>query len=164
MEAARPWMEVSTLYFTGDRPLYEGALLVLPSGLKADGSRRLVAHFTDLTNTAPDYAPAGKRLLSATILTPPNGDLPAHDNVPIHVLAHAEITALLPRFADWTFLKEVRIRRALPSQTPGSRGMQMERHPASNLWLAGDQCAHASIDSALSSGLEAAEELLVAQG
>lgn len=161
-EGGRPWMEVSTLYFTGDHPLYEGALLVLPSGLKEDGSRRLVAHFTDLTNTAPDYAPAGKRLLSATILTPPEGELLTH--VPIHVLAQAEITELLPRFADWTFLKEVRIRRALPSQAPGSRGMQRDRHPASNLWLAGDQCAHASIDSALASGLQAAVELLATQG
>jgi phytoene dehydrogenase-like protein len=157
-EGGRPWMEVSTLYFTGDRPLYEGALLVLPLGLKEDGSRRLVAHFTDLTNTAPDYAPSGKRLLSATILTPTEGELPAH--VPVQVLAQAEITELLPRFADWTFLKEVKIRRALPSQAPGSRGMQMDRHPASNLWLAGDQCAHASIDSALASGLEAAEEVI----
>ena len=161
-EGGRPWMEVSTLYFTGDHPLYEGALLVLPSGLKVDGSSRLVAHFTDLTNTAPDYAPAGKRLLSATILTPPEGELLTH--VPVHVLAQAEITELLPRFADWTFLKEVRIRRALPSQAPGSRGMQMDRHPASNLWLAGDQCAHASIDSALVSGLQTADELLAAQG
>jgi phytoene dehydrogenase-like protein len=162
MEGGRPWMEVSTLYFTGDHPLYEGALLVLPSGLKGDGSRRLVAHFTDLTNTAPDYAPAGKRLLSATILTPPEEELPADDL--LHILAQAEITELLPRFADWTFLKEVRIRRALPSQAPSSRGEQLERHPASNLWLAGDQCAHASIDSALASGLRAAEEVLATQG
>ena len=149
-------MEVSTLYFTGERPLYEGALLVLPKRLKLDGTLRLVTHFTDLTNTAPEYAPSGKRLLSATVLTPPEGDIAAR--------AQAEITELLPGFADWKFLKEVRIRRALPSQAPGFRRGQPERHPAPNLWLAGDQCAHASIDSALASGLQAAEEVLATKG
>lgn len=156
MEQGRAWMEVSTLYFTGERPLYEGALLVLPKRLKLDGTLRLVTHFTDLTNTAPEYAPSGKRLLSATILTPPEGDIAAR--------AQAEITELLPGFADWKFLKEVRIRRALPSQAPGFRREQPERHPAPNLWLAGDQCAHASIDSALASGLQAAEEVLATKG
>ena len=151
-EGGRSWMEVSTLYFTGEQPLYEGALLVLPSGVNRDGTLRLVAHFTDLTNTAPEYAPAGKRLLSATVLTPPEGDLAS--------LAQAEIAELLPGFAGWKFLKEVRIRRALPSQAPGFRSKLLVRHPAPNLWLTGDQCVPASIDSALASGLQAAEEVL----
>jgi hypothetical protein len=34
------------------------------------------------------------------------------------------------------------------------------RRPASNLWLAGDQVAFADIDSALASGLRAADEVI----
>ena len=147
LQERRTWCEVSTFYFTGDHPLYEGGLLVLPEGKKA-----LVRHFTDLTNTAPEYAPVGKRLLSATVLKPQAGHLPQ--------LVQDEITSFLPDFAAWKFLREVRITRALPSQIPGFHRFQPERRPTLNLWLAGDQVAHASIDSALASGLRTADEVL----
>jgi phytoene dehydrogenase-like protein len=147
----RSWSEVSTLYFTGSEQLYEGALLVLP-----EGRGRLVRHFADLTNVAPEYAPEGSRLLTATILNPPDGDL---GNA-----ARAEIAAIFPSFASWRFLKEVRIRRALPSQRPGFHDLQPPRRPLSNVLLAGDQVATASIDSALASGLAAADELIPMAG
>lgn len=157
----RPWREVSTLYFTGDRPLYEGAVLVLPSrrddALHGVGTR-FVTHFTDLTNIAPDYAPEGKRLLSATVLIPR-----AEDSAKVADLvsrARAEIESFLPAFARWVFLREIRIRHALPSQAPGFPGARPRRHPFPNLWLAGDQVAHSSIESALASGLDTAEEVL----
>jgi phytoene dehydrogenase-like protein len=150
MEEQRTWSEVSTFYFSGDHPLYEGGLLVLPEGREA-----LVRHFTDLTNTAPEYAPVGKRLLSATVLNPPEGDLAQR--------VQDEITRFLPDFRHWKFLREVRIQRALPSQAPGFQRLQPERRPShhsANLWLAGDQVAHASIDSALANGLLVADEVL----
>jgi len=143
----RLWSVVSTLYFTGREQLYEEALLVLP-----EGRGRLVRHFADLTNVAPEYAPSGSRLLTATILNPPDGDL--------EVAARAEIAAIFPAFASWRFLKETRIRRALPLQGPGFRPLQPPRHPLSNLLLSGDQVATASIDAALASGLQAADELI----
>jgi len=147
LKEQRAWSQVSTFYFTGNDPLYEGGLLVLPEGKNA-----LVRHFTDLTNTAPEYAPKGKRLLSATVLNPPVGDLSG--------LVQSEITRYLPDFREWKFLREVRITRALPSQIPGFHRFQPERRPTPNLWLAGDQVAHASIDSALASGLRTADEVI----
>ena len=147
LQEQRDWCDVSTFYFTGKSPLYEGGLLVLP-----EGEISLVRHFTDLTNSAPEYAPAGKRLLSATVLNPPGGDLSKR--------VKDEIMRLFPDFAGWEFLREVRVRRALPSQRPGFQRLQPERRPAPNLWLAGDQVAHASIDSALASGLRVADEVL----
>ncbi len=143
----RSWSEVATLYFSGDEQLYEGALLVLP-----EGKGRIVRHFADLTSVAPEYAPSGSRLLTATILNPPDGDL---ENA-----ARAEIEAIFPAFASWRFLKEIRIRRALPSQRPGFHNLQPARRPFSNVLLAGDQVATASIDSALASGLRAASDVL----
>jgi phytoene dehydrogenase-like protein len=147
LKEQRAWSQVSTFYFTGNDPLYEGGLLVLPEGKNA-----LVRHLTDLTNTAPEYAPKGKRLLSATVLNPPVCDLSG--------LVQTEITRYLPDFIGWKFLQEIRIARALPSQIPGFHRFQPERRPALNLWLAGDQVAHASIDSALASGLRTADEVI----
>ncbi|MCX8492821.1 MAG: NAD(P)/FAD-dependent oxidoreductase [Chthoniobacterales bacterium] len=147
LKEQRAWSQVSTFYFTGNDPLYEGGLLVLPEGKNA-----LVRHFTDLTNTAPEYAPKGKRLLSATVLNPPVGDLSG--------LVQKEINRYLPDFREWKFLQEIRIVRALPSQIPGFHRFQPERRPTPNLWLAGDQVAHASIDSALASGLRTADEVI----
>ena len=145
----RRWSNVSTLYFTGVDTLYEGALLVLP-----EGKDRLVRHFVDLTNAAPEYAPAGRRLLSATILNPVDcvEDLIRG--------AQREISQMMPAFSGWEFLKEVRVERALPSQAPGFRNLQLAYRQEANLWLAGDQVAYASIDSSLASGLRVAEELI----
>jgi phytoene dehydrogenase-like protein len=144
------WLGVTTLYFSGEEPLYEGALLVLP-----EGKDRLVRHFTDLTNTAPEYAPAGKRLLSATILTPFSGDMPA-----VALRARAEISALFPSFARWSFLQGVHIPFALPSRLPGYAKTLLPSIPASNIYLAGDQVSTSSIESALSSGWKTAGDFL----
>lgn len=146
----RPWSEVSTLYFTGSEQLYDGALLVLP-----EGRGRIVRHFADLTNVAPEYAPAGSRLLTATILNPVAGNSEGD--------VRAEIGAIFPAFASWKFLKEIRIRQALPSQRPGFLHLQPPRRPLANLFLAGDQVATASIDAALASGLRAADEAMAGE-
>jgi phytoene dehydrogenase-like protein len=144
----RSWANVSTFYFSGNHPLYEGGFLVLP-----EGKGNLVRHFTDLTNTVPDYAPSGKRLLSATVLSPPgSGFLPE--------VVQRDICRYFPDFADWVFLREITVKEALPSQAPGFHRLMKESHPAPNLWLAGDQVSHASIDSSMANGLEVAQEVL----
>ena len=152
-DGGRPWSEVTTLYFTGKEPLCEGAFLVLP-----EGKDRLVRHFTDLTNVAPEYAPPGHRLLSATILSP------SENTGQLVGRARREIEGIFPAFATWEFLKEVRVPFALPWQGPGFQGLQPPCRPAENLWLAGDQMTHASIDSALASGLRAADEMIARLG
>lgn len=147
MPSGRSWSTTSTFYFTGEDSLYKGALLVLP-----EGKGRLVRHFTDITNTAPEYAPTGRRLLSATVLEPPPGNL-EHD-------VRKEICEIFPGFSSWRFLKEIRVTKALPVQKPGSLALRPVRRPGPNLWLAGDQVACADIDSSLASGLLAADEVI----
>ncbi len=146
----RDWHAVTTLYFTGESPLYEGGLIVLPS---CDNGQ--VSNFCDLTNITADYAPHGRRLLSATLLNPQ-----AVDNQILVSLVQAEITSMFPAFADWQFLKELSIRQALPPRLPGYGKELMATRFASNLSLAGDQVTLASIEAALSSGLDVAESLL----
>jgi phytoene dehydrogenase-like protein len=150
LPGGRSWNGVTTLYFTGDEPLYEGEYLVLPSGRS-----RLVRHFADLVNVVPSYAPSGRRLLTATVLDPGNGC-----DSELIGRAAGEIAGIFPGFEAWEFLKRVDIPEALPSQRPGFRWERPFRRQAANLWLAGDQVARASIDSALASGLSAADELL----
>ncbi len=149
----RPWLGVTTLYFTGEEALYEGALLVLPQ--VAPGQHRLVSHFTDLTNTAPEYAPPGKRLLSATVLNPP-----AMDPQELAASAQSEISLIFPGFSRWRFLKEIRIPRAIPPRDPGFLQTLLPPCIASNLLLAGDQIGPVGIESALASGIRTAELLL----
>lgn len=146
----RDWHAVTTLYFTGESPLYEGGLIVLPS---CDHGH--VSHFCDLTNITPDYAPRGRRLISVTLLNPPVVDIQK-----LVSLVQAEIISLLPAFADWEFLKEISIPQALPPRLPGYAKELMATRFASNLSLAGDQVGPASIEAALSSGLKVAESLL----
>jgi len=150
LSSGRSWNRVTTLYFNGVEPLYEGGYLVLPSGTK-----RIVRHFADLTNVVSSYAPAGRRLLTATVLNPGNVS-----DLELIGKAKEEINGIFPGFASWEFLKRVDVPEALPSQRPGFFLEQPARRQGYNLWLAGDQVAKASIDSALASGLRAADELL----
>jgi len=101
------------------------------------------------------YAPAGRRLLTATVLNPGNVS-----DLELIGKAKEEINGIFPGFASWEFLKRVDVTEALPSQRPGFFLEQPARRQGYNLWLAGDQVAKASIDSALASGLRAADELL----
>ena len=144
------WIGVSTLYFTGQELLYDGPLLVLPAG-----KDRLVRHFTDLTNIALEYAPAGRRLLSATILNPPTDNSSA-----LAAMAQAEITRLFPSFEGWEFLREIRISRALPPRKPGYGMRLLPMRFSKNVFLAGDQIAPVGIESAMLSGIRVAEEIL----
>lgn len=75
-EAARltgkpmPTGETSTvnLYFAGTAPLYQGKKLVLNAN-----PNPFVNNTVQVTNIAPDYAPSGQYLLSATVLGKPEG-------------------------------------------------------------------------------------------
>ena len=76
-EAARltgkpmPAGETSTvnLYFAGTAPLYQGKKLVLNAN-----PNPFVNNTVLLTNIAPEYAPSGQHLLSATVLGKPEGN------------------------------------------------------------------------------------------
>lgn len=146
----RSWKSVSTLYFRGEDPLYDGALIVLPRRVRGAASPLL--HFTDLTNVAPEYAPSGSRLISATLLG--IRDEEAEET------ARAGISAIFPDFARWTLLKSVTLPVALPEQSPGYAARMLARRPFRDLWLAGDQVFRASIEDVLSGGLRTADEIL----
>jgi protoporphyrinogen oxidase len=146
----RAWKSVTTLYFSGRDPLYDGALIVLPR--RAPGASSPLLHFADLTNVAPEYAAPGSRLISATLL--------GIEGEQAESVARAGISAIFPDFAHWSFLKAVTITTALPEQAPGYEARMPSRRPARDLWLAGDQVFRASIEDVLSGGIRTADEIL----
>ncbi len=144
-----PGQGVSVLYFSTEHPLYSEKLIVLPAG-----RTRTVRHFVQLTNVAPEYAPEGRQLISATVLQPA---LSARDLAQ----ARSEIVEVFPEAADsLQLIKLIEISYALPLQPPGRLFDLQVAKPFPNVWLSGDQVTHASIQGAMQSGLTAAREIL----
>lgn len=143
----------TTIYFSSSAPLYERAMLTLPAG-----RGRLVQHFVQLTNAAPEYAPPGQHLLSATVL-----DRHGLDDADLFAAARAEIAAIYPAASS---LQPVAIVNVLYAQHLQPAGFARELTPApaptflDNVWLAGDQTAACSIQSAMVSGERSAAFLV----
>lgn len=141
--APSPMRSVSVFYFRTRAPLYDAPCLVLP-----EGRGRLVRHFCQVTNIAPELAPRGWHLVSATVLGSPAG--PA-----IEELVKAGIAGIFPVAGDMEFLEKIDIPRALPAQPPGFAAAPRTLGLGSNVFAAGDRTG-ASIQNALESGKMAA--------
>lgn len=142
----RPARSVAVVYFRTRQSLYDRALLVLP-----EGRDRAVRHFTQITNCAPEYAPPGWHLISASILEPERFTDPV-------AAAAREITGIFPD-ALLEHLATITVPYAVPDQPPGFATRSQRVLPASNIIPAGDWLAGASIQAALASGRRAAETL-----
>ena len=148
----------TVVYFATDTSLYRPAMLVLPAG-----RGRIVRHFAQLTNVAPEYAPAGQHLLSATVL-----DRRGMDDDTLSSAAAMEIAAIYPAAANR--LNPVAVVDVPYGQHPQpagfARGLPAAPAPTalSNVWLAGDQTTACSVQSAMSSGEQAAAFLAARAG
>ncbi len=136
-------------YFSSPTPLYERAMLVLPAR-----RGRLVQHFVQLTNAAPEYAPEGRHLLSTTIL-----DRRGLDDARLFAAARGEIAAFYPAARDLQPVAVVDVPYGQHRQSAGfAREVPAAPAPTylDNVWLAGDQTGACSIQSALVGGERAA--------
>ncbi len=148
---ARPARSVTTVYFRSTRPLYTGALLVLPAG-----SDRLVRHLVQLTNVAPELVPDGQHLVSATILDPRG-----LDDATLASAATIEIEGIFTEARGaLTHLHTVHVPYAQPRQPPGFAAHLARPTTPANVLLAGDQIHSCSVQSAMASGESAARQLL----
>jgi phytoene dehydrogenase-like protein len=146
---AAPGRSVSVLYYQCERSLYPDKMIILPTGRK-----RTIRHLVQLTNIAPEYAPAGSHLLSATVLKPTISSIDQDQ-------ALAEIAELFPIARDsLKLIKNVEIPYAVPQQGPGRRFDQSLAKPFPNVWLSGDQVSHGSIQGALESGRAVAQDII----
>lgn len=139
----RTHVATTCVYFVANRPPISQPILMLNG--EGEGP---VNHVFILTNATQDVAPAGKTLVSVSLV----GD---------QKYSPDEVRSQLQNWfgqqvAAWSELSVYRISQALPTQPPGFAC----NHAAvreGNLILCGDYCASASLQGALLSGREAAK-------
>ncbi|WP_305788658.1 NAD(P)/FAD-dependent oxidoreductase [Symbioplanes lichenis] len=145
---------LTTYYFGADHaPLAEPTLVL-------DGDRReIVANTVVLSNAAPEYAPAGKSLISASTVgvAAPSG---ASETV-----MRVELARLygVPT-DDWELLDVVPIPHALPAATVPQFRLRKPVALGNGLFVAGDHRDSPSIQGALASGWRTAGEVLSSLG
>ena len=146
-----PARSVAVVYFKSRQSLYPHSCLVLPES----GNRR-VRHFAQVTNVAPEFAPPGFHLISASVLD--FSDL--SDESLAHVVKK-EIAALFPNTShSLEYLETIRVPYAVPSQPPGFANRKPFPNLPAGVFTAGDWASGASIQSAISSGLDSAHSIL----
>jgi phytoene dehydrogenase-like protein len=139
-----PWAPLACLYFDAPEPPVEGPWLVL------DGDRTgPVNHLCVPSEVARGYAPRGRALVSATVLSPAEDDERALRD---SVLAQLE-GWFGPGVSRWRHLRTYSIPHAVPFRppgtlTPGGRPAQLP----SGVFCCGDHRDTPSIQGALFSG------------
>ncbi len=142
---------VWTVSFQAKESLYPDRLIVLPAGRK-----RLVRHFTQITNVAPGYSSTGVPLVVATML-----DCAGHSSASLAHLARRDIAEVFPKAAAGLEVVEIlRIDRAVLRQPPSFFHKPRLTSPYPNLFLAGDFTATSSIEASMASGEKAANQAL----
>ena len=151
-EAEPASRSVSCFYFSADQPPVPQPMLVL----NGDGAGP-VNNFAVISQVAPSYAPAGKSLVSVSVL----GTQPLTDQqLGGFVIAQMK-NWFGPVASSWRFLKSYRIPHAQPQQFPGA--LEPPQRPVrvrSGIYLCGDHRDNASINGAMVSGRRAAEAVL----
>lgn len=140
---------VTCFYYAADESPVSGPWLVL----NGDGAGP-VNNFAVISQVAPSYAPAGKHLISATVL----GTQQLTD-IQLGGFIIAQMKNWFGKVAStWKFLRSYRIVHAQPQQYPGA--LQPPQRPVSvrpGVYVCGDHRDNASIQGALVSGRRAAE-------
>ena len=141
---------VAVVYFKSKTSLYERPCLVLP-----EGPTRLVRHFVQITNIAPEFAPAGWHLVSASIL-----NFEGLGCAELVSCAAEEIAAIFPHARDALIpLETLFVPNAVPDQPPGFASKPKPLLP-NGVLACGDWKNGASIQAAIQSGFEAARVVL----
>lgn len=143
---------VTCFYFSADEPPVEEPLLVL----NGDGAGP-INNFAVVSRVAPACAPAGKHLVSVTVLG-------------IHQLTDEQLGGFIiaqmknmfgKAASSWQFLRSYRIVHAQPQQHPGA--LEPPQRPVRirpGVYACGDHRDNASINGAMVSGRRAAEAVL----
>jgi len=144
-----PPRSVAVVYFKSQTSLYDRPCLILP-----EGSTRRVRHFVQITNIAPEFAPSGFHLVSASVL-----DFQGLAPDQLAAEAAAEISAIFPLARTaLAHLDTLVVPYAVPSQPPGFASKPPPSLPP-NVHACGDWKNGASIQAAIQSGLHIARRL-----
>jgi phytoene dehydrogenase-like protein len=143
---------VTCFYFAAEEPPVAEPLLLL----NGDGAGP-VNNFAVVSRVAPSYAPAGKHLVSVTVL----GTHQLTD-VQLGGFIIAQMKNWFGKVAStWRMLRSYRITHAQPQQYPGA--LEPPQRPVRirpGIYVCGDHRENASINGAMASGRRAAEAVL----
>ena len=143
----------ANLYFAADTPPLNQPVLVL-DGEQSGPVNNLVVP----SNVSPELAPAGKALISVSTV-----GVPDQDDEALIDACRAQLRGWFGATVDgWTPLRVYRIPHALPAQLPGSLAAGPLRLP-NGAWICGDHREAASIQGAMTSGRNMAEQLIAEQ-
>jgi phytoene dehydrogenase-like protein len=151
----RPEMRgLTTFYFGADRaPIDEPTLLL-------DGDRReIVANSVVLSNAAPEYAPAGKSLIAASVVgvSAPSGASEAVVRVELARMYGVPTD-------DWALIDVVPVPQALPAAPVPQGNLRRPVDLGDGLFVAGDHRDSPSIQGALAGGWRTAGAVLASLG
>jgi phytoene dehydrogenase-like protein len=149
------WRDVACVYLAADRaPLGEPWLILDGEG------RGPINNLCFPTEVAPSYAPAGRTLVSATVIGEEAAAADVTERVSAQLVAWFGIEA-----RHWRPLRTYHVRRALPAQPPGWLDPpEREARLGDGLYLAGDHLDTASTNGALAAGRRAAEAVIADLG
>src|SRR6266478_4658962 len=143
-EAEPASRSVSCFYYSTDEPPVPHPMLVL----NGDGAGP-VNNFVVMNQVAPSYAPAGKSLVSVTVL----GTQQLTDQQLSGFVIAQMKNWFGPIASSWRYLKSYRIPHAQPQQYPGA--LEPPQRPVrvrSGIYVCGDHRDNASINGAMLSG------------
>lgn len=141
----------SVVYFKTRKSLYDRACLLLP-----EGGDRVVRHFVQITNVAPEFAPPGWHLISATVL-----DSRGWNEEQLADAAAREIALVFPDAAGLLeHIETIHVPYAVPLQPPGFAARNAFPDLPENVYACGDWKRGASIQAAIQSGIETAQLIL----
>ncbi len=146
-------LAATTVYFASGESLYKGPRLLL----NAD-PHGLVSHVAQITNVAPEYAPAGQHLLAATVL-----GLPELADDELAERCRTELAAWFPGrdISRLRTLATYRIPFAQLQQPSGAFAkLPSNSTRTQGLFLAGEYTESSSIHGAMHSGEKAAKAVL----
>lgn len=137
----------------------------LPESQQLDTGRRLLLNTKDgrpntvapMSAAAPEYAPAGKQLLSATFLGPPE-----ESDEALTKIVRQRLTSWYPEnhFGELELLTTQRIPFAQFDQPPGFRSrLPTVETPRGDIYLAGEYTEWSAIQGAMESGRRAARAI-----
>jgi phytoene dehydrogenase-like protein len=143
---------VTCFYYSADEPPVAQPILVL----NGDGAGS-INNMCVISQVAPSYAPAGKHLVSVTVL-----GTQALTEVQLGGFIIAQMKNWFGKVAStWQLLRSYRIAHAQPQQLPGA--LEPPQRPVRTrpgVYVCGDHRDNASINGALVSGRRAAEAVL----
>ena len=145
-------LQIQTLHFSSDKALIDESLLILNSDESA-----LINNICFISNVSGKYAPKNKKLLSVTVLN--KRETKVEDVL-------TELKTIMPdNEYNWQFIDSYHINYALPNQKNVKSSIPIkELNPTEGIYIAGDFALYGSLNAAMQSGREVADQILKDSG